>query len=246
MYSVDLYSRVRRACHVDGMSNSAAARFFGIDRMTVAKILKDLVPPGYRRSRPPVRPKLDPFISIVDRILEEDRSLPKKQRHTAKRIFERLRDEHGFAGKLTIVTDYLREKKRRTREVFVPLAHRPGHAQVDFGEALGVTAGVRRKLHYFAKALPHSDAFFIKAYPAPTTEAFCDGHISAFTFFSGVPRSILYDNTTIAMARIPGDGPHKRTRTFSELQSHYLFEDRFGRPGKGNDKGHVEGVIDYG
>lgn len=246
MYAVDLYRRVRHACHVDGMSKSEAARLFGIDRKTVAKILKHSVPPGYRRSKPPARPKLDPFIAIVDQILVDDKSQLKKQRHTAKRIFERLRDEHGFTGGLTIVTDYVREKKRRSREVFVPLAHPPGHAQVDFGEALGVIGGVRRKLHYFAMALPHSDAFFIKAYPAETTEAFGDGHVSAFAFFGGVPRSILYDNTTIAVAKILGDGTRRRTRVFSELQSHYLFDDRFGRPGQGNDKGNVEGVIGFG
>ena len=246
MYSVELYRRVRRACHVDGMSERAAARHFGIDRKTVSKILKHSVPPGYRREGPPARPKLDAFTGIIDQILEADKSEQKKQRHTAKRIFERLRDEHGFAGGITIVTDYVREKKRRTREVFVPLAHPPGHAQVDFGEALGVIGGVRRKLHYLAMALPHSDAFFIKAYPAETTEAFCDGHVAAFAFFGGVPLSILYDNTTIAVAKILGDGTRKRTRAFSELQSHYLFDDRFGRPGKGNDKGHVEGVVGFG
>ena len=246
MYSVELYARVRRACHVEGLSEREAARLFGIDRKTVSKILKHSVPPGYRRSKPPARPKLDPFIPIIDQILEADRALPKKQRHTAQRIFERLRDEYGFSGGITIVTDYIREKKRRTREVFVPLSHPPGHAQVDFGEALGEIGGVQRKLHYFAMAFPHSDAFFIKAYPAETTEAFCDGHVSAFAFFGGVPLSILYDNTTLAVAKILGDGTRKRTRTFSELQSHYLFEDRFGRPCKGNDKGNVEGVIGFG
>jgi transposase len=243
---VDLYSRVRRACHVDGMNKSAAGRLFGIDRKTVAKILKHSVPPGYRRATPPLRPKLDPFIPVIDQILEDDKRVIKKQRHTAKRIFERLRDEHGFAGGITIVTDYVREKQRRTREVFVPLSHTPGHAQVDFGESLGVIGGVERKLHYFAMSLPHSDAFFMKAYPAETTEAFCDGHNAGFAFFGGVPLSMLYDNTVIAVAKILGDGKRVRTRTFSELQSHYLFEDRFGRPGKGNDKGNVEGVIGYG
>ncbi len=108
------------------------------------------MPPGYRRSKPPVRPKLDPFIPIIDQILEADRAVLKKQRHTAQRIFERLRDEYGFSGGVTVVTDYVREKKRRSREVFVPLSHPPGHAQVDFGEAVGVIGGVRRELHCFA------------------------------------------------------------------------------------------------
>jgi len=246
MYSVDLYNRVRRACPVEGMSKSAAARLFGIDRKTVAKILKHALPPGYQRSKPPVRPKLDAFIPLIDQILEEDKTRIKKQRHTAKRIHARLRDEHGFTGGITIVTDYVRDKKRRSKEVFVPLSHAPGHAQVDFGEALGVIGGIERKLHYFAMSLPHSDAFFIKAYPAETTEAFCDGHNAAFAFFGGVPLSALYDNTTIAVAKILGDGKRVRSSTFSELQSHYLFEDKFGRPGKGNDKGNVEGVIGYG
>ena len=246
MYSVELYGRVRLACHVKGMSKSEAARLFGIDRKTVSKILVHSVPPGYRRAGPPVRPKLDPFVTIIDQILEEDKSRLKKQRHTAKRIHERLRDEHSFTGGITIVTDYVREKKRRNREVFVPLSHAPGHAQVDFGESLGVIGGVECKLHYLAMALPHSDAFFIKAYPAEITEAFCDGHVSAFAFFGGVPLSILYDNTSIAVAKICGDGKRERTRAFAELQSHYLFDDKFGRPGKGNDKGNVEGVIGYG
>lgn len=246
MYSVELYNRVRRACHVDGMSRREAARLFGIDRKTVSKILLHSVPPGYRRSKEPSRPKLDPFIPIIDQILEDDKSKLKKQRHTAKRIHGRLRDEHGFTGGITIVTDYVREKKRRSKEVFVPLSHAPGHAQVDFGETLGVIGGVECKLHYFVMALPHSDAIFIKAYPSETTEAFCDGHNAAFGFFGGVPLSVLYDNTKIAVAKICGDGTRERTRSFAELQSHYLFDDKFGRPAKGNDKGHVEGGVGYG
>jgi len=78
-------------------------------------------------------------------------------------------------------------------------------------------------------SLPHSDAVFVKGYPAETTEAFCDGHVSAFAFFGGIPQSILYDNTKIAVARILGDKTRVRTQRFTELQSHYLFDDKFGR-----------------
>jgi transposase len=245
MKPVELYARVRHACHVEGLSQREAARRFGIDPKTVAKMLRHAVPPGYRRTKPPMRPKLDAFTAIIDQILEADRSAPAKQRHTAKRIHDRLRAEHGFTGGYTIVKDYVRERRARAREVFVPLAHPPGHAQVDFGEAVAVIGGERRKIHFFCLDLPHSDAGFVKAYPAERTEAFCDGHNAAFAFLGGVPRSILYDNTKLAVARILGDGTRQRTRTFAELQSHYLFLDRFGRPGKGNDKGKVEGLVGY-
>ena len=213
MYKVELYVRVRRACMVDGMSTREAARVFGLHRDTVRKMLAYSMPPVYRRQTPPRRPKLEPYTGIIGAILEGDLGVPRKQRHTAKRIFERLRDEHGFEGQYTIVKDYLREHRRQSREMFVPL--------------------------------PHSDGCFVKAYPAETTEAFLDGHVSAFAFLGGVPQSILYDNTKLAVARILGDGRRKRTRAFTELQSHYLFDDRFGRPGKGNDKGKVEGMVGY-
>ena len=245
MKSVDLYGRVRRAVLIDGMSRREAARIFGIDRRTVDKILKFSLPPGYRRTKPIKRPKLDLFVGIIDAILEADKCVPKKQKHTSKRVFERLRDEYGYTGGITIVKDYIYASKQRQREMFVPLAHPPGHAQADFGEALAVIGGVERKIHFLVMELPHSDACFLKAYPAETTEAFCDAHVAAFEFFGGVPVSILYDNTKIAVARILGDGKRKRTRVFSELVSHYLFEDRFGRPGKGNDKGKVEGMVGY-
>ena len=199
------------------------------------------VPPRYRRQTPPRRPKLEPYTGVIDRILEDDLARPGKQRHTAKRIFERLRDEYGFDGGYTTVKDYVRENRRQTREVFVPLSHPPGHAQCDFGEALMVIGGVQQKAHCFVLDLPHSDGCFVEAYPAETTEAFPDGHVSAFLFLGGVPKSILYDNTRLAVARILGEGRRQRTRAFTALQSHYLFDDRFGRPGKGK----VEGLVGY-
>ena len=107
MYKVDMYVRVRRACMVEGMSIREAARVFGLHRDTVRKMLMYSVPPGYRRERPPRRPKLEPYTGVIDRILDEDLTLPKKQRHTAKRIYDRLRDEYGFTGKYTIVKAHI-------------------------------------------------------------------------------------------------------------------------------------------
>jgi transposase len=245
MKLVELYGRVRYAVQIEGISRRETARRFGIDPRTVAKMLSFSVPPGYRRSQPPKRPKLDLFVGLIDQILDEDQGRPAKQRHTSKRIFERLRDEHAYRGGLTVVKDYVHAARQRQREVFVPLRHDPGHAQADFGEALAVIGGVERKIHFFAMDLPHSDAGFVQAYPAETTEAFCAGHVAAFAFFGKVPASVLYDNTKLAVARILGDGRRQRTRVFSELQSHYLFADRFGRPGKGNDKGKVEGLVGF-
>ena len=245
MKLVELYGKVRYAVQMEGISRREAARRFGIDPRTVAKMLSFSVPPGYRRRQTPKRPKLDPFVGIIEQILDEDQGRPAKQRHTAKRLFERLRDEHGYAGGLTIVKDYVLVRRQHQREVFIPLRHDPGHAQVDFGEALAVIGGVERTVHVFAMDLPHSDAGFVQAYPAETTEAFCAGQVAAFAFFGKVPASILYDNTKLAVARILGDGRRQRTRAFSELQSHYLFADRFGRPGKGNDKGKVEGLVGF-
>ena len=115
----------------------------------------------------------------------------------------------------------------------------------DFGEALVVIGGVECKAHYLAMDLPQSDGCFVVAFPAETTEAFLEGHVRAFAYFGGVPTRILYDNTKIAVAKILGGEQWKRTRAFSELQSYYLFADKFGRPARGNDKGKVEGLVGY-
>ena len=125
------------------------------------------------------------------------------------------------------------------------MIHYPGGAQVDFGEAYIVLGGVKQKLHFFVLDMAHSDACFVKAYRREDTESFLDGHISAFSFFEGVPKEILYDNTTIAISRILGNGHRKKTKAFCELQSHYLFKDKFARVGKGNDKGKVENLVGY-
>lgn len=150
---------------------------------------------------------------------------------------ERLRNEYDYTRGYTMVKDHVRLCKARRHETFVPL----GHTQVEFGEAVMVVGGERMNIHYSCMSLPQSDACFVKAYPRVTTKAFLDGHVSAYAFFEGVPLSILYDNTTIAVAKIRGDGTRERTSPFTELVSHHLFWDRFGRPARGDDKSKVEG-----
>jgi hypothetical protein len=154
-------------------------------------------PPGYRRNKPAARPKLGPWLGVIDQILEDNESQPKKQRHTAKRIYDRLKEEYSFTGGYTIVKDYVREARLRHKEVFVPLAHPPGDAQADFGEALAVIEGVEQKAHFLCVDLPHSDDAFVVAFPAENTESFCEGHNQAFAYFAGVPQSILYCNESL-------------------------------------------------
>ena len=126
MYRVELYAEVRRSVYVEGLSERAAARRFGLARETVRKMLRYRLPPGYRRAQPIRRPKLDAFTGIIDQILREDQPRPKKQRHTAKRIGERLRAEYGFMGGDTIVKAYVREQRLGGQEMFVPLCTASG------------------------------------------------------------------------------------------------------------------------
>ena len=242
---MELYLKVRQAHFQDGLSGRQIARDFGISRDSVSKMLTYYEPPEYRRTAAIKRPKLDEYTDQIEHWLSEDKGRPRKQRHTAKRIFERLRDECGFGGGYTIVKDYVRSKKRGSREMFVPLSHPPGHAQADFGEALVVIGGVEQKAYFFALNLPHSDGCYVRAYPAANTEAWLDGHVHAFAFFGAVPQSILYDNDRCLVAKIMPDGTRNRTQRFSAMLSHYVIRDRYGRPGKGNDKGKVEGLVGY-
>jgi transposase len=203
------------------------------------------VPPGYRRGRPPARPKLDPYVGIIDRILEEDKGQPSKQRHTSKRIFERLRDEHGYTGGITIVKDYVRERHQRQREMFVPLRHDPGHVQVDFGEALAVIGGVERKIHFFAMDLPHSDGCLVQAYPSESSGAFCEGHNASFEFFGGVPRSIPYNSLKLAVARIPGQWPAVANAGLQRAAVSLFVRRPFRTTREGQRQGQVEGLVGY-
>jgi transposase len=169
--------------------------------------------------------------------------MPRKQRHTAKRIWERLRGD-GFTGGYTVVKDAVRELTQKHQEVFVPLAHRPGEAQVDFGHALAKVNGQLHKVAFFVMALPHSDATFVMAFERECTETFWEGHVRAFEFFKGVPKRITYDNTTVAVSKILGK-ERRLTQGFLQLKSHYLFDHHFCRVARGNEKGVVEGQVKF-
>ena len=217
MYKVELYARVRRACMVEGMSTREAARVFGLHRDTVRKMLEYSVLPGYRRQSPPLRPKLDPYRGVIDRILEDDRSLPKKQRHTAKRIYERLRAEHGFTGK------YM--NSQGLREGACPAD--TGDVRSALPSSLAMPSATSARPRRSSKEWSRPSTTSCWTFPTAThassrpTPQRRPRHSATATSrrsrsWAGCPRSILYDNTRLAVAKILGDGRRQRTRVFSE------------------------------
>jgi transposase len=242
---MERWTEIRRNVLTGAMSKREACRHYDIHWLTLKKILAHEEPPGYRRVRPPRRPKVDPVLPIIQAILDADATAPKKQRHTAHRIWQRLRDEHAFRGGYTVVKDAVRELRAGRQEVFLPLAHPAGEAQVDFGFAQVVLGGVTTEVALFVLSLPYADAVYCQAFPRECTEVFLEGHARAFVFFGGVPRRIAYDNTKTAVARITGSRERQVTREFQRLQSHYLFAAHFCLVRRPNEKGHVERLLDY-
>jgi len=235
---------VRRAVLVDGKSRREVAREFGIHRRTVGKMVKHARPPGYTLSVPRSKPKLASFVGQIESMLRENEDLPVKQRQNGRRIFERLKGEHGYTGcESQVRAEVARQKGARPPEPFIPLTDLPGEAQADFYEAWVEIAGERMKAHVFLMVLPFSDVYFQVAYPAENTECFLDGHARAFEFFGGVPKRCVYDNPAYAVKR--GSGPltgrdRELTEGMLELRSTCLLETEFARPAKGNEKGSVE------
>jgi len=242
---MQFWTDVRQFVLVDKRSKREARRHFKISWSTLNKILDHPQPPGYRMQKPRPSPKLGPFIPVIEQILIDDRSAPSKQRHTATRIFHRLRDEYGYLGGLTIVKDAVRQFKRVHAQTYVPLIHHPGEAQVDYGFATVILGGVEIKAALFVMSLPYSDAVFIRAYPRECTETFQDGHVRAFAYFRGVPTRISYDNSRIAVKKFVGPRKRELTEGFLCLQSHHLFKEHFCLVRKANEKGHVENLVAY-
>lgn len=246
MYAdMEQWAEIRRRVLTGEISQREAIRQYQIHWLTLKKILAHEEPPGYRRSKPPRRRKIDPVLPVIRQILADDQKAPKKQRHSAHRIWQRLRDEHHFTGGYTCVKDAVRDLQVGRGEVFLPLSHPPGEAQVDFGFAEVVVRGVPGQVVLFVLSLPYSDAVYVQAFARECTEVFLEGHARAFAFFGGVPQRIAYDNTKTAVARILGSRKRQVTREFARLQSHYLFAAHFCLVRRPNEKGHVERLLDY-
>jgi transposase len=166
--------------------------------------------------------------AIIDAWREEDQTRPRKQRHTAQRIYERLRDEHGYAGSASSVRRYVASQKVGQGEVFMPLYFAPGEeAQVDWGEATVIEHGRERKVQLFCMKLCHSHVVFVRACERTNLESFLDGHVRAFAFFGGVPKRIAYDNLKSAVIYVGRGRERRLNRRFVELRSWYLFDSRF-------------------
>ena len=240
-----LWTEIRRLVLTKQKSKRAICQEYDLHWKTLQKILNHEEPPGYRQRQPRAKPKLARFLPIIHEILEQDKASPPKQRHTIKRIFDRLRTEHGYEGGLTVVGDAVREWRSGTAEVFMPLSQPAGQAQVDFGEAVVRLQGKETKVAFFVMSLPFSDAFCCQAFPRECTETFQEGHCRAFQFFGGVPRRISYDNSRIAVAKFVGRRGDTPTDEFLRLESHFLFEHHFCLVRRANEKGHVEGLIGF-
>ena len=241
---MEKWAEIRFRVLNDEISKRASCAEYEIHWETLQKILTHSEPPGYRRTKPR-RSKLESFLPIIHEILKNDPKVHRKQRHTAKRIFERLRDEHGYDGGKTIVQDAVSAWKQQKREVFLPLTHRPEEAQVDFGFADVYLDGELMQVALFVMTLPYSDAIYIQAFPRECTESFLEGHTRACEFLGGVPTRISYDNSKIAVAKIVGSRERKVTTEFLRLRSHFLFEDHFCLVRRPNEKGPVEHLLDF-
>jgi transposase len=247
---VELFEQIRRDREREGLSLHALARRHGVHRRTVRLALESAVPPPRKRPEGRPAPKLGPYRALIDSWLEADREAPRKQRHTARRVWERLRDERGVEVSERQVRRYVRERRRAlgdvVDEVFVPLCHEPGaEAEVDWGEATVVIGGVPTRVFLFLMRACFSGACFVQAHRRETQQAFLEGHVEAFEFFGGVFSLVRYDNLRSAVAKVLKGRRRVEADRFVALRSHYLYESSFTRPGKegSHEKGGVEGEV---
>ena len=243
---MDEKERIRIAHILQEMSIREIAEKMHHSRKTVRKALADASPPAYTRRELPHQPVIEPVKDIIDGWLAEDSFRPRKQRHTAHRVYERLRDEHGFTGAESTVRRYVRTQRGKNTRTFIPLCYDPGKdAQADFGEAVVIMDGKEVKVQEFHIQLCYSKRRFVIALPFQKQEAFLSAHVKAFDFFGGIPHRISYDNLTAATSRAVRGDKRREIDTFVAFRSHYLFDSRFCNPGEPQEKGQIENLVGY-
>jgi transposase len=220
------------------------ARTLHHGRRTIRRVLAQSEPRSYTRTNPPPAPVLGPFHALIDQILTDDEAAPPKQRHTAAQVFRRLRDEHGYTGVYAQVQRYIRKRRHRHQETFVPLGHLPGRRlEADFGHIHVDFPDGRRLVSFLVTTWAYSNAPFAIALPFERTEAILHGMVAAFDFFGGVPREVWWDNPkTVATLILQGRERQLHPR-YAALAAHYAFEPHFCMPARGNEKPDAESTV---
>lgn len=247
MIRVDLYQSIRHLSAVEGLSQREIARRLGISRKTVRRYCLGQAMPWEKRPRAERRKKIitEKVKEFVKECFEKDKSAPKDQHHTAKRIYERLRDEKGFQGAESSVRRLVAELRPREPEVYIPLAFSPGEAaQVDWGTATVFIAGKKTTAHLFCVRLCHSCAPFVMAFPVEREETFLEAHQRAFDYFGGVARTLVYDNLRTAVKEGWGRFAKEQDK-FIAFRAHYAYETWFCTRAEAHEKGLVEGLVGY-
>src|SRR6202047_5500847 len=247
---VELFEQIRRGYEFGRGSIKGVARRLGVHRRMVRQALADAQPPERKPSKR-ARPVMRPLITFIDAILEADRTAPRKQRHTAHRIFERILAEvpEGKVAEVTI-RQYVRERKRElgwsARATCVPQSYQPGQeGQVDWYEAWAELNGEQVKLQVFALRSMVSGAAFHRAYQRATQQAFLEAHEQAFHYFGGVFRLLRYDNLKSAVKKVLRGHQREETTRFIAFRSHWRFESDFCTPAEPHEKGGIEGEGGY-
>jgi len=247
---VELFEQIRMDHDRQGLSIRELARRHGVHRRTVRQALGSAVPPPRKRPEGRPAPRLGEYRGLIDSWLLADLEAPRKQRHTAWRVWERLRDEHDVEVSPRQVRRYVRARRRElglpVDEVFVPLCHEPGaEAEVDWGEATVLLGGVLTRVFLFLMRACFSGACFVQAHTRETQQAFLEAHVEALEFYGGSFVLVRYDNLKSAVARVLKGRRRVESDRFVALRSHYLFESNFTRKGKegAHEKGGVEGEV---
>ena len=247
---MEQFEQIRRDREREGLSLRALAERHGVHRRAVRAALESSVPPSKRVPEGRPAPKLGAYRALIDEWLAADLQAPRKQRHTSKRIWRRLVDEHGAEVGETTVRDHVRKRRRElglaARDVFVPQIHAPGQtAEVDWGEADVDLAGTRTRVHLFFMRSCFSGAAFSVASPVETQQAFLEGHAHAFSWFDGVFEEVRYDNLGSAVKKVLKGRRRVESDRFVSMRSHYLYESIFTTVGLqgAHEKGGVEGEV---